>query len=75
MRDFRTRLRALQVGDNVALEYGRDGESRRAVVHITSYRVHRVQLDDAAESTVQQRAVRRGAMLDAERRTQRRAAR
>lgn len=64
MRDFRSRLRALQVGDEVSLDYRRAGSLAHTTVRITPYRVHRVKLVALPDATAQQRAVRRSAMLD-----------
>jgi predicted metalloprotease with PDZ domain len=64
MGDFRTRLRALNVGDAVALDYRRDGAMAHATVRVTPYRVHRVKLLPLPDATAQQLAVQRAAMLD-----------
>lgn len=64
MPDFRTKLRGLQVGDEVSLEYRRDGALTRVTVRITPYRVHHVTIVPLADATARQRAVRHGAMLD-----------
>ena len=61
---FRAKLRALEVGDEVALDYRRDGALAHATVRVTPYRVHRVRLLPLPNATSQQRAVQRAAMLD-----------
>jgi len=64
MRDFRTKLRSLRVGDEVALDYRRDGALAHATVRVTPYRVHRVKLVPLSDVTDRQRAVQRATMLD-----------
>ncbi|MDQ6633365.1 MAG: PDZ domain-containing protein [Gemmatimonadota bacterium] len=64
MRDFRTRLGALQPGDSVTLSYDRAGIVRQATLHLPGYSVHRVRLDMLPSGTERQRAVRESAMLD-----------
>lgn len=64
MVDFRTRLRALKVGDEVALGYRRDGALAHVTVHVTPYRVHQVKLLPLPSATARQRTVQRAAMLD-----------
>lgn len=64
MREFRTKLRALQAGDEVALEVRRDGAMAHATVRVTPYQVHRVKLVPLTNATARQRAVRRATMLD-----------
>lgn len=63
-REFRAAITPLAIGDSVVVEAERGGVTRRAVVHVGSYRTHNVVLREAGRVTPRQLAVRRGAMLE-----------
>jgi predicted metalloprotease with PDZ domain len=64
MRDFRTRLGALQPADTVALVYEREGSPARVTLRPSEYLVHRVRLETLPDATVQQRAIRRSVLQE-----------
>jgi predicted metalloprotease with PDZ domain len=64
VRDFRTRLGALQPADTVALVYEREGAPARVTLRLPGFLVHRVRLEERPDATVQQRAIRRSVLQE-----------
>jgi predicted metalloprotease with PDZ domain len=63
MRDFRTRLGALQPGESLTLSYERAGTVHQATFRLAGYTEHRVRLETLPNTTDRQRAVAEAAML------------
>ncbi|HET6765290.1 MAG TPA: PDZ domain-containing protein [Longimicrobiaceae bacterium] len=61
--DFRRRIRGLQVGDTVRIDYERDGRPGRATVVAPGYTVHRVRLTPRSDATPAQRSIARATLV------------